>query len=136
LGLSFAHRGRPQAAVAASASSVAAAEWANIRSRSSTLGHETLTSTATTSGGAPASIAAALPNSSTVRPQMLATTRAPDSTSGGRSSSSHASTPGPARPTLFSIPAPASWTRGAGLPAHGPGDSDFTTTAPSDDRSR
>ena len=49
----------------------------------------------------------------------------------GSSSASQASTPGPCRPTLLSIPAGVSCTRGAGLPAQGSADSDFTTTAPS-----
>ena len=60
LGLSLAQRGRRQAALAATASAVADAEWANMRRRSSRLGQLTFTSTATTSGGAPASMAAAL----------------------------------------------------------------------------
>ena len=54
LGLSLAQRGRPQPAVAAMASAVRAGEWANIARRLSTLGQLRLTSTATTSGGAPA----------------------------------------------------------------------------------
>ncbi len=58
-GLSLAQRGRPHPAVAATASSVALAEWANMRRRSSTFGQLTFTSTATTAGGAPASIPAA-----------------------------------------------------------------------------
>ena len=60
LGLSLAQRGRLQAALAATASAVAVAEWANMRRRSSRLGQLTFTSTATTSGGAPASMDAAL----------------------------------------------------------------------------
>src|SRR3954454_21135715 len=77
LGLSLAHRGRRQPAVAAIASAVSAGEWANIDRRLSTLGQLRLTSTATTSGGAPASAVAAFSYASTVKPQMLATTVAP-----------------------------------------------------------
>ena len=54
---------------------------------------------------------------------------APAAARAGRRAS-HASTPGPCRPTLLSMPAPASCSRGAGLPAHGSAASDFTTTAP------
>src|ERR1700684_4095401 len=61
---------------------------------------------------------------------MLTTTRAPDSCSAGRSSVTHAARPGPWRPTLLSMPAPTSCTRGAGLPGHGSTESDLTTTAP------
>ena len=61
---------------------------------------------------------------------MLTTTRAPVADSRGRSSASQAPTPGPCSPTLFSIPDGVWWTRGAGLPGHGPADSDLTTTAP------
>ena len=66
---------------------------------------------------------------------MLATTRAPVASRAGSSCSNHASTPGFCRPTLLSMPASTSVTRGAGLPAHGSAESDLTTTAPSDDRS-
>ena len=59
LGLSLAQRGRPQPAVAATASAAAAGEWANRSRPASVLGHDRLTSTATTSGGAPASRSAA-----------------------------------------------------------------------------
>ena len=62
---------------------------------------------------------------------MLTTTRAPESCSAGRSSATHAASPGPCRPTLLSMPAPTSCTRGAGLPGHGSTESDLTTTAPS-----
>ena len=48
---------------------------------------------------------------------------------------SHAGTPGPWSPTLLIIPAVTSCTLGAGFPAHGSAFSDFTTTAPSADRS-
>ena len=51
-GLSLAQRGRPHAAVAAIASSVAAAEWANMSARDSRFGHDRFTSTATTAAGA------------------------------------------------------------------------------------
>src|ERR1700689_4656395 len=61
---------------------------------------------------------------------MLTTTRAPVSLSAGRSSVTHAARPGPWRPTLLSMPAPTSCTRGAGLPGHGSTESDLTTTAP------
>src|SRR5580692_5873538 len=61
---------------------------------------------------------------------MLTTTRAPDSPSAGRSSVTHAASPGPWRPTLLSMPAPTSCTRGAGLPGQGETESDLTTTAP------
>src|ERR1700727_798419 len=61
---------------------------------------------------------------------MLTTTLAPDSCSAGRSSSTQAASPGPCRPTLLSMPAPTSCTRGAALPAHGSTESDLTTTAP------
>src|SRR5436190_18325090 len=67
---------------------------------------------------------------------MLATTRAPTRSRSGSSSARHASTPGFCRPTLLSMPAPASCTRGAGFPAHGVADNDFTTTAPSLEKSR
>ena len=67
---------------------------------------------------------------------MLATTRAPVASSAGSSSSTQASTPGFCRPTLLSIPASVSCTRGAGFPGHGSAESDFTTTAPSVDRSK
>ena len=117
------------------ASRVLPAEWANRSRAASVFGHDRFTSTATTSSGAPASIAAAASYSATERPQIEATTRAPVSSSGGRSSVSHASTPGPWRPTLLIIPATVSCTRSGGLPVHGIADSDFTTTAPSDPRS-
>src|SRR5207248_9809687 len=65
-----------------------------------------------------------------------ATIRALVASSSGSSSASHASAPGFWRPTLFSIPPSVSWRRGAALPAHGSADSDLTTTAPNDDRSR
>jgi hypothetical protein len=55
----LAQRGRPQAPVAATASSVADAECANTFLRSSTFGQLKFTSTATTSGGQSASMAAA-----------------------------------------------------------------------------
>ena len=58
-GLSFAQRGRPQPAVASMASSVAVAEWANMSALASTLGHDRLTSTATTRAGASARASAA-----------------------------------------------------------------------------
>jgi hypothetical protein len=135
LGLSLAHRGRPQAAVAATTAAVASAEWANTSDRDSTFGQERFTSTATTSAGASASAVAAFSNSATLRPQMLATTRAPASTRAGSSSRLHASTPGPCRPTLLSMPAAVSCTRGAGFPGHGSAASDFTTTAPREARS-
>src|SRR5271170_4602543 len=61
---------------------------------------------------------------------MLTTTRAPESCSAGRSSVTHAASPGPWRPTLLSMPAPTSCTRGAGFPGHGSTESDLTTTAP------
>src|SRR5438270_10428982 len=66
---------------------------------------------------------------------MLATTRAPRASRVGRSCSSQASTPGFWRPTLFNIPAAVSCSLGGGLPAHGSAERDFTTTAPSPDRS-
>ena len=135
LGLSLAHSGSPQTDAAPTASAVVDGEWANMRLRSSRLGHETLTSTATTPAGASDSISAARRYSSTDRPQMLATTRAPVASTPGSSSSNQRATPGPWRPTLLIIPAGVSWTRGAALPAHGSGDSDFTTTAPMRDRS-
>ena len=47
---------------------------------------------------------------------MLATTRAPVASRAGRSCSSQASTPGSWRPTLLSMPAGVSCTRGGGLP--------------------
>src|SRR2546429_6712924 len=76
-GLSLAQRGRRQAAAAATASAVADAEWANIRRRYSTLGQLTFTSTAITSAPALASMVAAFWYASTVKHQMLATTREP-----------------------------------------------------------
>ena len=134
LGLSLAHRGSPQA-VAATTRDVASAEWANMRDRSSTLGQLTFTSSAAMH--APVAVAAAAATSSAARaksamrrPQMLTTTRAPAARSAGRSSANQAVNPGPCRPTLLSMPAPTSCTRGAGLPGHGSTDRDFTTTAP------
>src|SRR5439155_5156543 len=47
----------------------------------------------------------------------------------------HASAPAFCNPTLFSIPASLSYTRGAGLPPHASADTDFVTTAPSADKS-
>ena len=61
---------------------------------------------------------------------MDATTRAPDASSAGSSSSAQAATPGFWRPTLLSIPPGTGCSRGAGLPDHGSAESDFTTTAP------
>ena len=61
---------------------------------------------------------------------MLTTTRAPAARSDGRSSATHVANPGPCRPTLLSMPAPTSCTRGAALPGHGSTESDLTTTAP------
>src|ERR1700733_6599560 len=61
---------------------------------------------------------------------MLTTTRAPDACSAGSSSAIQATSPGPCRPTLLSMPAPTSCTRGAALPGHGSTESDLTTTAP------
>src|SRR5437764_1230348 len=49
-----------------------------------------------------------------VNPQMLATMRAPLASRAGRSCSIQASTPGFWRPTLLSIPAAVSWSRGGG----------------------
>ena len=97
--------------------------------RSSTLGQLTLTSMAVRPS-TPASRAAASAKSSTRWPQMLTTVRAPAATRRGRSSRTQASIPGPCRPTLLTMPDPAWWTRGAGLPGHGSTDSDLTTTAP------
>src|SRR5581483_3744674 len=59
----------------------------------------------------------------------------PRARSAGSSSLTHVSTPGPWRPTELSMPALAGWRRGAGLPAHGNGASDFVVTAPSRDGS-
>jgi hypothetical protein len=59
LGLSLAHIGKPQTEAASTASAVVAGEWANMRSRSWWLGHETFTSTAITPSGASSSILAA-----------------------------------------------------------------------------
>jgi len=105
-----------------------------MRERSSTLGQLTLTSTATTGPPTPFSIAAALANASTLRPQMLTTTVAPAAASSGSSVSNHDSRPGPLSPTLLSMLGPDSVTRGAGLPGHGSADSDLTTWAPSEPR--
>ena len=115
---------------------VADEEWANNARRSSRFGHEALISTATTTSGASASSSAARANSSTVRPQMLATTRAPVAARPGRSCSNQASTPGPCRPTLLTMPAGVACTRGAGLPTQGSACNDLTTTAPSPAGSR
>ena len=136
MGLSLAHRGRPHPSVARSTSVVASAEWANRSRPASVLGHDRLTSTATTPSGAAASSSAARRYSSTVRPQIDATTRAPVASSAGRSSASQAATPGPWRPTELIIPAVVSCTRSGGFPATGSACSDFTTTAPSAARSR
>ena len=73
LGLSFAQRGRPDAAVAEIASS-AAASWANMARLASVLGATGLSRRATT--GAPASSTAAFSYSATDVPRMLATARA------------------------------------------------------------
>ena len=59
LGLSLAHRGRPQPAVASIASRVADGSAANMCRPCSRLGQLRLTSTATTCGDTPASAAAA-----------------------------------------------------------------------------
>ena len=64
LALSFAHLGRPHAAVAAITSADSSGSWAKMASRLSRpewarLGHDRLTSTATTPAGAAASISAA-----------------------------------------------------------------------------
>jgi hypothetical protein len=59
LALSFAQRGRPATAVAAMTAADSSASWAKIAWRPSRFGHDRLTSTATTSGGAAASISAA-----------------------------------------------------------------------------
>src|SRR5260221_11334116 len=136
LGHNLAHRGRRPPAVAARTSNVADDECANILLRSSRFGHDTFTSTAMTDAGASASNSAARWNSPTVRPQMLATTRALARSSAGSWCSSHASIPGPFSPTLLIMPAAVSCTRGGGLPAQGDGDNDLTTTAPIDDRSK
>src|SRR5690606_5856202 len=69
LGLSFAQRGRPQAAAAATASWVALALWANRSRAASVLGHDRFTSTATTQSGASARSWAAASYSATLRPQ-------------------------------------------------------------------
>src|SRR4051812_17091038 len=61
---------------------------------------------------------------------MEATTRAPVATRAGRSSASHAATPGPCSPTALTMPAGTVWRRGAALPDHGYGASDLATTAP------
>ena len=136
VGLSLAQRGRPQPEVAAITASTDAAECENMRLPSSVLGHETLTSTATTDGGAGASSSAARRYSSTVMPQMLATTSQPVASSPGRSSSSQRRTPGPWRPTLLIMPAATGCSRGAGLPGQGSACRDFTTMAPSFSGSR
>ena len=114
---------------------VSSTEWAKRSRAASVLGQERFTSTATTAAGASARSVAAASYSAMVRPQIDATTRAPVSSSGGRSSASHARTPGPCNPTLLIIPPVVSCTRSGGLPAHGSTDSDFTTTAPSEPRS-
>jgi hypothetical protein len=136
LGLSLAQRGRPHASVAAMTSAVAEGEWAKRSRPASVLGHDRLTSTATTPAAASASNSAARRYSSTLRPQIDATTRAPVASSGPTSSSSHAFTPGPCSPTELIIPAVVSWTRSGGLPGHGSACSDLTTTAPRAPRSR
>ena len=74
--------------------------------------------------------------SATVLPQILTTTRAFRARNAGRSSSSQLSIPGFWSPTELIIPEEAPCTRGLGLPAHGSTESDFTTTAPSSDRSK
>ncbi len=132
---SLAQRGRRHPLVASIAARVATAEWENMCRRSSRFGQERFTSTATTSAGARARRSAAARYSSTVRPQMLATTRAPVSRSAGRSSLSQAATPGPWSPTAFSIPAGVGCSLGAGFPAQANAASDLTTTAPSEPRS-
>src|SRR5439155_614725 len=106
------------------------ASWANMRRGSSRLGQERLISHATTPSHT-ASASAAARYSSTVLPQMLATTRAPLARRAGRCSDAQAATPGLSRPTALIIEPPATaWTRGGRLPAHGNAESDFTTTAP------
>ncbi len=131
VGLSLAHSGTsgPLPATADRTSAVAVGEWANMWRRSSTFGQLTLTSMAATPS-TPTSSDAALAKSSTRWPQMLTTTRAPVAASRGRSSRTQASMPGPCRPTLLTMPAPAWCTRGEGLPGHGSTDRDLTTMAP------
>ena len=135
-GESFTQRGRPAAAAAATTSAVAMGERANISRPSSRFGHDTLTSTAMIESDAAAMSAAALAYSSTRLPQMLTTTRAPAASRAGRSRASHAATPGPWSPTLFSIPPETGFKRGGGFPGQGSAESDFTTTAPSAARSK
>ena len=67
---------------------------------------------------------------------MLATTVAPVSASGGSSSANQAAIPGVCNPTLLSRPASTGSNRGGGLPAQGSTDTDLTTTAPREARSR
>ena len=98
--------------------------------RSGTTGSPRPRSTRSRDGFRAAAAAAAY--SSTLRPQIDAITRAPRASSAGRSCAIHASTPGPGRPTEFSIPPPgASVTRSGGLPSHANAATDFAVTAPS-----
>ena len=53
----------------------------------------------------------------------------------GKSLASQCATPDPCRPTALIIPCAIGCTRGAGLPAHASALNDFTTTAPSVERS-
>src|SRR6266851_3766457 len=96
---------------------------------SSALGQERLTSMAVTpavSDSRPASPA----YSRMVWPAIETTTRAPRDSSHGRSRCRNASTPGPCRPTEFSMPLGVSVSRGAGLPVCGSAMIDLLISAP------
>ena len=79
------------------ASRVASSECANTLPRASTLGHDRLTSIATSRCATAFNGRAAAAYSSALRPQIDAITRAPRASSAGRSRSIHASMPGPGK---------------------------------------
>ena len=97
-------------------------------------GQEMLASTATTAAGVGPGAAqtdgGGLGVSSARKPQMLATTVAPARRQLGQLLLEPGGHAGFCRPTLLTIPPASGCRRGAGLPAHGSTETDFTTTAP------
>ena len=93
------------------------AEWANMCRRSSRFGQDRLTSTATTVGRRAGQQLGGRPGTRRrCGPRCRPRPGRRSASSAGRSSRSQAPTPGPCRPTLLSIPAAVSCSRGAGLP--------------------
>ena len=120
-----------------STSADSSGSWAKMASAApSRLGHDRLTSTATTPAGAAPAGRRRRRSRRPSGPRCDATTVAPVASRSGRTWSSQCGTPGPCRPTALSIPFGVGCSRGAGLPAHSKAASDLTTTAPSADRSR